>query len=421
MKPLSRSVPLISEGSSRRRKRDIPFLLVWALAPLLGRIGPFLFIATILPAIGRRRAGETGLGTFAVLSCLYFAYLGLPALWSYPLAEVKGQLREAAHMAVPVLLAAFLARRLPAPDPALLYRSTVTGVIAVAIAAAIERFLMGAVRAELETSNPLYLSAALLYSVVLIACLLPLCSGRWRIAGFVAILMAVSVIGFLAQSRAYLLVLVALVALKIAALVLRHGLRSLGRALPMLGLGVLLAAAAYLASSTIYYRYSALLAIPDQFELLIDGSDATATDRWVDSSTQMRVAMVVGGVRAIAEAPIFGHGLAERYTAAMPHMPGDLASRGNFHHLHNDILSQAVAGGLVGLALYLALVFFPAFKAWRAGRLGTWQGDIAVMTSLASLGIGVGNTLLFADLPAYLFALNSIGALLLLSDRHEHA
>lgn len=399
----------------------IPFVMVLSLAPLIGRLGPFLYIPSICAATGPRRQAHSGLGAFALLACLYFAYLAVPALSIHPLGAVKGMIREAAHFVLPVLVASLIARWLRPLDVALLYKSTVAGVIATALVATIERFGFGAVRAEVLTSNPIYLSAGLLYSVALIICLMGDRSRRWRIAGFVAILLAAGVIGILAQSRASFFVLAAALMIKVTSVILRHGLRSLGGLVPLIGLIIALAGFAYMASSTIYLRYSALLSIPEQFEIVIEGGEGQPTKDVVDRSTQMRVAMIVAGYRAFKEAPIFGHGLAERYKAAMPHMPPEIAGKGNFHHLHNDLLSQAVAGGLIGLAIYLALVFYPAYRAWRTGRLRTWQGDLAVMTSLVSFGVGMGNTLLFADLPAYLFALNSVSVLLLLADAETTA
>ena len=66
-------------------------------------------------------------------------------------------------------------------------------------------------------------------------------------------------------------------------------------------------------------------------------------------------------------------------------------------------------------AVMLALVFWPVWVAWRLGVLRTWLGGFAALTALASFGIGFGNVLLVADYPAYLFSVNTIGAILMIA------
>lgn len=96
-------------------------------------------------------------------------------------------------------------------------------------------------------------------------------------------------------------------------------------------------------------------------------------------------------------------------------MPDAFARTTNLFHLHNEVANQAVAGGVIGLALMLALVAYPVWHAQRMGVLYTWLGGFAALTALASFGIGFGNVLLVADYPAYLFAVNSIGAIMVIT------
>ena len=88
-----------------------------------------------------------------------------------------------------------------------------------------------------------------------------------------------------------------------------------------------------------------------------------------DDSTRIRLALYDAGFRAFLDAPVFGHGWARLMSAVMPYLSGlPLRYAGVLPQLHNDILDFAVAAGVVGIGVYVALLAPPMVAARRMPR-----------------------------------------------------
>lgn len=76
-----------------------------------------------------------------------------------------------------------------------------------------------------------------------------------------------------------------------------------------------------------------------------------------DRTAEFRLDLYQAGWKAFQDAPIIGHGWARIMAAATPYLENpELAS---LPQLHNDFLDFAVAGGIVGIACYVALLAAP--------------------------------------------------------------
>ena len=76
-----------------------------------------------------------------------------------------------------------------------------------------------------------------------------------------------------------------------------------------------------------------------------------------DRTAEFRLDLYQAGWKAFQDAPIIGHGWARIMAAATPYLENpELAS---LPQLHNDFLDFAVAGGIVGIACYVALLGAP--------------------------------------------------------------
>ena len=76
-----------------------------------------------------------------------------------------------------------------------------------------------------------------------------------------------------------------------------------------------------------------------------------------DRTAEFRLDLYQAGWKAFQDAPIIGHGWARIMAAATPYLENpELAS---LPQLHNDFLDFAVAGGIVGIACYVALLASP--------------------------------------------------------------
>lgn len=402
------------------RLPTIVVTVIWLSAPFLGRLGPFLFI--LLGALAFRRGPRgriSGLAGYFGLAAAYAAYTTLIAILTTPDGvSVFPAVREALHLLVPAGLAVLAFRMQDVAD----WQGVFVGALVVCFTALglgllIQNFY-AVPQPEFLASNPLYLGASLIYPAVI--CLFP---GReaspfWRVTGYAAVVAVAVTLAMVTQSRAYFVLLVAIVFAHIlGATIERFGaLRAI--IATSAATCVLLLTVLALMPDAAKQRLFALGQIPATVEEMWrrDASGVPAAEEADgDISVRARVAMIVGAAEAFRESPLFGHGSPNKYSAAVPYMPDAFARTTNLFHLHNEVANQAVAGGVIGLALMLALVAYPVWHAQRMGVLYTWLGGFAALTALASFGIGFGNVLLVADYPAYLFAVNSIGAIMVIT------
>lgn len=115
----------------------------------------------------------------------------------------------------------------------------------------------------------------------------------------------------------------------------------------------------------------------------------TATDpsQGKDLSVNQRITMYTLGIEAVKNSPIFGHGYQNRFDAILPFMEKDQEFRHG--HLHNAFLNHWVAGGVVGLLIFLTFLFSPLAlliffgKKSRDSKFFAW----IIMLTLAGVGM----------------------------------
>ncbi len=89
----------------------------------------------------------------------------------------------------------------------------------------------------------------------------------------------------------------------------------------------------------------------------------------VDSNISERLQMWLGGWRAFLASPLFGYGWVDMVPATYPHVePGFEKTIRMFRHLHNGLISFAVAGGLVGVVSFIALSVAPILAVLATPR-----------------------------------------------------
>jgi O-antigen ligase len=147
------------------------------------------------------------------------------------------------------------------------------------------------------------------------------------------------------------------------------------------GLCVLIVAAGlYVAGGRIY-------ALPRIVASFI-GGEAIA-----DNTTNIRLALYHAGWPTFLEAPWFGHGWARLMSSILPYVdPNYLDYAKNLPQLHNDVLNFAVAGGIVGVGVYLLIVFTPLIAAIASERDSLRSARIYATGGLAIVYIGGGIT-----------------------------
>lgn len=153
---------------------------------------------------------------------------------------------------------------------------------------------------------------------------------------------------------------------------------------PLLLLGVVIAVA-YTSIPEVKFKFERTLtrleAIPQS--LTSNGSPE-------DRSIELRFLMYKYSTEAIKESPIFGHGNHMRFSAIEPYM--DPNDRFKYTHVHNTYLDHLVAGGIIGLALFLVHVFSPLLSQRNSTQyLEKEQRFMAWLGPLLIVGIGMTN------------------------------
>lgn len=87
-----------------------------------------------------------------------------------------------------------------------------------------------------------------------------------------------------------------------------------------------------------------------------------------DRTAEFRLDLYQAGWKAFQEAPIIGHGWARIMDASIPHLRNQELA--DLPQLHNDFLDFAVAGGIVGIACYVALLAAPIVLGLLSPRDG---------------------------------------------------
>lgn len=85
-----------------------------------------------------------------------------------------------------------------------------------------------------------------------------------------------------------------------------------------------------------------------------------------DRTAEFRLDLYQAGWKAFTEAPLLGHGWSRIMAASIPYLENQELAR--LPQLHNDFLDFAVAGGVVGIACYVALLAAPVVLGLLSSR-----------------------------------------------------
>jgi O-antigen ligase len=138
-------------------------------------------------------------------------------------------------------------------------------------------------------------------------------------------------------------------------------------------------------------------------------------DPSMESSTGFRLIMYRAGIAAWMESPVWGYGVTERFSAIIPYLPEGYTFR--FSHLHNTFLTHAVAGGVVGVAFLLMLLFTPAAINIIDGPPNRDQRYLAWVILISLSGVGMSSLILNQDVSSHFLALLMIVHLFMHHDK----
>lgn len=178
--------------------------------------------------------------------------------------------------------------------------------------------------------------------------------GRYR-WGYSAMPLVAVMIASMTGSRGPLVAILPLIAVATVAIARRHRIGFLKATAGGMLYAALCAAIVFLAPTRSISILSAI-------------GDVAAQERVRDFTTQIRLDLYWAGYQAFLEQPIFGHGWARLMSAAWPYLPADKSPYIVLPQLHNDVVNFAVAAGVIGVGIYLALLTAPLFGVTRSPR-----------------------------------------------------
>lgn len=288
-------------------------------------------------------------------------------------------------------------------------RSIAVGCILSGAVAAAEVGMLGRVRAEAMTGNPLmmgYLAGAWTLASVYLA-LSSRGFDRWLLSlGAIMGLLTL----FLSAGRGPT-VGVALILSVVLALWLVRNATNWWRLSFRLYLLLCLAVVAYVVLDWTV----GVASFFGRFAILVDFANDPAAAN-ADSNLATRWVMLSAGLQAFQQAPLFGHG--------RQNVMQLVGSIGNidlpFTHLHNAYLTEAVANGIVGLSAFLAVLATPLIAASSAPRRWWVVAVIWVsFTGVAALtNIGFNHDLKVFSYCLFILWLNSLSATNALAERN---
>lgn len=148
------------------------------------------------------------------------------------------------------------------------------------------------------------------------------------------------------------------------------------------GYSALIVYGAAIACAVVY----SLIRETEGFVLLIDrfnGLVGAFVGSSIDASYTDRVEMLRAGWSAFTQQPLLGYGRQNVMAVANAQFPHD--PHFGYSHLHNALLTEAVAAGILGALSYCLVLITPIIATWRGGRKWRMLG-IAFAAHTALLG-----------------------------------
>lgn len=114
-----------------------------------------------------------------------------------------------------------------------------------------------------------------------------------------------------------------------------------------------------------------------------------------DDSIWFRLEMWSAGIKAFFEAPIFGHGVTERFMATKPHLNNQNIG---YSHPHSDIIAGFISSGVLGGIAVLISLMSGLSASILAPNINSSKLYLAFMLSCSTMVTGNVSTVLFNDI-----------------------
>lgn len=231
-----------------------------------------------------------------------------------------------------------------------------SGVAGAAVMAVNEVAATGTTRAGGMIANPIHFADVVLLVGFIALAGLAAIQSRWRyvllVAPFISLLSIV-----LSGTRGTLIAYIVMCAVAAGATFV---MRLIPRRMVLLGVfGLIFAAGLAVALGAGQ--------LPGMQRMIVDLTNLITSGNITDTSSNLRLQMYLGGLRAFLASPIFGQGPLA-FTAVADSLAD--TSFGGAPHLHNDLIDMGASAGIFGLAAYFLITLAPLVEAIHGYRCG---------------------------------------------------
>ncbi|MFH0874148.1 MAG: O-antigen ligase family protein [Candidatus Komeilibacteria bacterium] len=141
-----------------------------------------------------------------------------------------------------------------------------------------------------------------------------------------------------------------------------------------------------------------------------------------DTSSEARLLTWQTGLKGAAEKPIFGWGAERFYVVFNQYFPAAIYHHANsrvwYDRAHNIYVEYLVQGGVIGLALYLAIFIYALWILWRHYRKSGQPAAFLVFTGLF-VAYGIQNAFVFDSINTYILLILTLAAVILIAEDHR--
>ena len=247
------------------------------------------------------------------------------------------------------------------------------------------------VRLEMFAGNPLPFGTILLTMSLFLFIGWEARKRMFKIFAVATFILAAWIIGFWAQTRGSFLVLIVLLPLiawkiQLGSFASRHGFKNRVAAVAAgAGIIVLVGFLVFQFSTRLDQRLAALF-----------------TGAAQDSSIMTRLDMFSAGLRAFFDHWLIGSGFVDLFSNSKPYLESQTR---NWTHFHNGFINHAVAGGIFGLALFIAVISYPVF-ALSNPQFRQDRDVVFLCVSISAIAIlsALSNVLLMNHILSFFFA-----------------
>jgi len=386
---------------------------VWCALPILGQLTAVVYV--LLAPFIRNTGGalRKPLVAFTSICALYVLWIFWVSIRHGTPQEAIEPTGDAVSLLITAVLATWVLRGRNSVSMQILYKICTVSLLLVTAVLFLAQIGFGTDRPGLLMKNPLNLAPVLLVPAFICTFWSFASSKLWICAGTLSFALTFVVMAVVLEARSGVIVFLLVGCVRAAWILLGNETNRLSR-LGLITVSLLAVLGVFLSMdrdvASRFVAMGELISVPA--ELAEDSGHNSVLDRTSDHSLNQRVAMWVAGIRAFSEAPLWGHGGQNRFSAVSSYLPDDFPQ--DFSHLHNEFLTHAVAGGVPAIVLLFLIIGFPLFFAMRSPRTSSDGYQIATIFVTAFGGIAFFNNVLFNDISAFSLGLSYIVAILII-------